>query len=46
LALELADEDNAKNKSSSGGPKRVNFGLYFYQGPSTLSSQSTDDSRK
>lgn len=46
LALELADRDQSQDKSALDGGKRVNFGLYFFQGASTLQSEAKSDSVK
>lgn len=40
MALELA----AKDKGRDDATKRVNFGLYFFKGPSTFNSLRLDDS--
>jgi Family of unknown function (DUF6502) len=42
LALELADKD----KSVAGADRRVNFGLYLFQGPSTVNAHDKSDSAK
>jgi hypothetical protein len=42
LALELAEKDQGKDDARH----RVNFGLYFYDGPSTLNGSSEGDSVK
>jgi hypothetical protein len=42
LALELADKD----KSASTANARINFGLYFYRGASTLLAQSKGESAR
>lgn len=46
LALELADKDKAANAVPSPTAKRINFGLYFYRGASTLSNGHRVDSAK
>jgi hypothetical protein len=42
LALELAEQDKGK----ADAQRRVNFGLYFYDGPTTLNGANGDDSVK
>ncbi|MDX2222088.1 MAG: DUF6502 family protein [Rhodospirillaceae bacterium] len=42
LALELSDQDKQKTDAD----QRVNFGLYFYSGPSSLGDRSESDSSK
>ena len=46
LALELTDKDKIANTSASADAKRINFGLYFYHGASTLYAGHKSDSAK
>jgi hypothetical protein len=42
MALELAEKDKGRTEAT----RRVNFGLYFYDGPTTLTGDGGDDSAK